>query len=83
MSAAFTRPRTDWLDQAAYAKPGVDPDQFFPQPRENAKAAKAKAICQRCPVFEQCDADRRATKPTHGIQAARVTRAHRRKETRK
>jgi WhiB family redox-sensing transcriptional regulator len=44
--------RQGWLDQAACR--GRDPEQFFPEPGEQAKAAEAKAICAACQVRDAC-----------------------------
>jgi Transcription factor WhiB len=44
--------RHGWLDQAACRD--RDPDQFFPEPGEQAKAAGVKAICAGCQVRDHC-----------------------------
>jgi WhiB family transcriptional regulator, redox-sensing transcriptional regulator len=44
--------RQAWLDQAACR--GHDPEQFFPEPGEQTKAAEAKAICAGCQVRDHC-----------------------------
>jgi WhiB family redox-sensing transcriptional regulator len=44
--------RQAWLDQAACRT--LDPEQFFPEPGEQAKAAEAKAICASCQVRDHC-----------------------------
>jgi WhiB family redox-sensing transcriptional regulator len=44
--------RQGWLDQAACRD--SDPEQFFPEPGEQAKAAEAKAICAGCQVRDHC-----------------------------
>jgi WhiB family redox-sensing transcriptional regulator len=44
--------RQDWLDKAACHD--SDPEQFFPEPGEQAKAAEAKAICAACQVRDHC-----------------------------
>jgi WhiB family transcriptional regulator, redox-sensing transcriptional regulator len=42
-----------WRDKAACS--GADPDLFFPpEKRGKTQAAKAKAICARCPVTAEC-----------------------------
>lgn len=43
---------TDWHQSAACAD-GVDPDLFFPEVPGLA-GNKAKAVCQACPVREEC-----------------------------
>jgi WhiB family transcriptional regulator, redox-sensing transcriptional regulator len=40
------------LDQAACRD--LDPERFFPEPGEQAKAAEAKAICAGCQVRDHC-----------------------------
>jgi WhiB family redox-sensing transcriptional regulator len=44
--------RQAWLDQAACRD--RDPEHFFPEPGEQAKAAEAKAICAGCQVRDHC-----------------------------
>ena len=44
--------RQGWLDQAACRD--SDPEQFFPEPGEQTKAAEAKTICGSCQVRDQC-----------------------------
>jgi Transcription factor WhiB len=44
--------RQGWLDQAACRD--SNPEQFFPEPGEQAKAAEAKAICGYCQVRDHC-----------------------------
>jgi WhiB family transcriptional regulator, redox-sensing transcriptional regulator len=44
--------RQAWLDQAACRD--RDPEQFFPEPGEQTKAAEAKAICASCQVRDHC-----------------------------
>jgi WhiB family redox-sensing transcriptional regulator len=44
--------RQAWLDQAACRD--HDPERFFPEPGEQAKAAEAKAICAGCQVRDHC-----------------------------
>ncbi|APZ81711.1 hypothetical protein NCPPB3778_55 [Rathayibacter phage NCPPB3778] len=46
------RNATDWRMSAECAKPEVDPEIFFPEGPEDT--AKAKEVCRRCPVIEQC-----------------------------
>jgi WhiB family transcriptional regulator, redox-sensing transcriptional regulator len=41
-----------WLDQAACRD--LDPERFFPESGEQAKAAEAKAICAGCQVQDRC-----------------------------
>ncbi len=42
-----------WLEQAA-CRDVPDPDIFFPEKGEQAKAAQAKALCAGCPVSGAC-----------------------------
>jgi WhiB family transcriptional regulator, redox-sensing transcriptional regulator len=42
----------DWRQQAACARPGIDPEWFFPDPGQQGK--RAKRICARCPVRDAC-----------------------------
>jgi len=44
--------RQAWLDQAACRD--LDPERFFPESGEQAKAAEAKAICAGCQVRDHC-----------------------------
>jgi WhiB family transcriptional regulator, redox-sensing transcriptional regulator len=44
--------RQAWLDQAACRE--LDPERFFPESGEQAKAAEAKAICGGCQVRDHC-----------------------------
>jgi WhiB family transcriptional regulator, redox-sensing transcriptional regulator len=44
--------RQAWLDRAACRD--QDPERFFPEPGEHAKAAEAKAICAACQVRDHC-----------------------------
>jgi WhiB family redox-sensing transcriptional regulator len=58
-----------WRQRAACARPGVDPDLFFPDPGQRGKVAHAKRICARCPVQAPCLADALATQDEYGIRA--------------
>jgi WhiB family redox-sensing transcriptional regulator len=66
----------DWRQLAACARPGVDPEIFFPGVREKAKARQAKQICGGCPVSEPCLANALATPPNNdaGIFAGTTPR---------
>jgi WhiB family redox-sensing transcriptional regulator len=64
-----TRPAPGWRQQAACAKPGVDPDVFFPEPGERGKVARARRICNRCPVQAPCLADALERRDGYGIRA--------------
>jgi WhiB family redox-sensing transcriptional regulator len=67
----------DWRERAACARPGVDPEWFFPEKGGSARAAKR--ICARCTVKAPCLADALATPPIldHGIRGG-LTREERR-----
>ena len=41
-----------WMRQALCAE--VDPELFFPDKGDWAKAFRAKVVCRRCEVTEQC-----------------------------
>jgi WhiB family transcriptional regulator, redox-sensing transcriptional regulator len=58
----------DWRDRASCARPGVDPELFFPFPGEHGKAARAKRICAGCPVRPACLADAMASRDGFGIR---------------
>jgi WhiB family redox-sensing transcriptional regulator len=65
MTAALSRVRAGWRWRAACARPGVDPELFFP---EGGRPEPAKRICARCPVREACLADAIATRDEYGIR---------------
>ncbi|MFC5994302.1 WhiB family transcriptional regulator [Pseudonocardia hispaniensis] len=47
----------DWRRDAACARPGVDPDVFYPLhsgPAGAAAVERAKAVCAGCPVRSAC-----------------------------
>ena len=58
--------RLAWMTAAACRAPGIDPGVFFPGRGEDY--ARAKAICEACPVRAQC-LDYAMTPPRekHGI----------------
>jgi WhiB family redox-sensing transcriptional regulator len=41
-----------WMDHAECS--GVDPDLFFPGRGDDVTLRKAKAVCSRCPVKDEC-----------------------------
>jgi WhiB family redox-sensing transcriptional regulator len=52
--------RSDWRVDALCARPGTDPEMFFPiETATNAPAriAAAKRVCAACPVAASCLAD--------------------------
>lgn len=57
MTAKLSPAPAGWRNRAACARPGVDPDLFFPGPGEHGKAARAKRVCGRCPVQAPCLAE--------------------------
>ena len=67
---------TGWRERAACARPGVDPEVFFPERGEVAKARTAKRICGGCPVQADClnEALGRSAFEDHGIRGG-TTRA--------
>jgi hypothetical protein len=42
------------LPGAACARPGVDPELFFPDEYHSASVAEAREVCLSCPVRAQC-----------------------------
>lgn len=48
----------DWRDEAVCASPKVDSSLFFPDRPQGGRTdlvyAKARTICQRCPVLDDC-----------------------------
>ena len=62
---ALINPRTDvrWRDDAACR--GLDTDVFFPVTDEEAE--EAKAICETCPVREECLEFALATRQEDGV----------------
>lgn len=44
----------DWYDLAECAKPGVNPDWWFPPRGGSQDRERARAICHNCPVRLQC-----------------------------
>jgi len=64
-----------WRDQASCARPGVDPEWWFPvsSVSETAESLAARAICDRvCPVTAECEALALAIGATAGIWAGRL-----------
>lgn len=60
-----------WRDQAECAK-RYPPEWWFPvgeSPTAQADTDRAKAICARCPVIQECGSEALATGVTHGIWA--------------
>jgi WhiB family transcriptional regulator, redox-sensing transcriptional regulator len=63
----FAEPQ-DWTRLAACR--GLDPAIFFPDQGESA--AKAKAICARCPVQIECSEYADRTRTDHGVWGGRT-----------
>ena len=59
----------DWRQVAACARPGIDPELFFPSTTEVGKTRQAKQICAGCAVQAPCLADAlsRPESADHGI----------------
>jgi WhiB family redox-sensing transcriptional regulator len=66
--ARRSRLPVDWRRRASCARPGIDPELFFPFPGEHGKAARAKRICARCPARRVCLADAMATRDEFGVR---------------
>ncbi len=66
----------DWRQLAACARPGVDPELFFPGASDKGKTRQAKRICGDCPVQAPCLADALARSPNndHGIYGGTTPR---------
>jgi WhiB family redox-sensing transcriptional regulator len=58
-------PDEGWRSSAACA--GSNSDVFFPAPEDEAAIARAKAICESCPVREACLQYALATNQSDGI----------------
>jgi WhiB family transcriptional regulator, redox-sensing transcriptional regulator len=68
------RTALDWRHQAACARPGVDPDLFYPDPGQRTKVAHARRICARCPVQAPCLEEALATPWLDGVWAGTTSR---------
>jgi WhiB family redox-sensing transcriptional regulator len=68
----------DWRRWAACARPGVDPELFFPAPGQQGTGAKR--ICSRCPVRAPCLADALAVPADddHGVRGGMNAQERRR-----
>lgn len=68
------------MSQPAWMQQGLcreaDPDLFFPEPGENQKGTRAKAICRQCPVAKECLAHVLAN-PAYGIWGATTEKERR------
>jgi WhiB family redox-sensing transcriptional regulator len=74
VSAALFPTSAGWRERAACARPGIDPEWFFPEQGKSAR--RAKRICARCPVQAPCLADALAVPPhlDDGIRAGTTAR---------
>lgn len=53
MSTYFTPPADDeWMRQAACRK--EDPELFFPTPGDGPSLSRARSVCERCFVQDEC-----------------------------
>jgi len=56
-----------WTEQALCRTAGRNPNLWFPENRLHADAKRAKAICNVCPVREQCLREALSDDDTRGI----------------
>lgn len=63
----------NWKDDALCAQ--TDPELFFPHPGENGK--RAKEICARCPVIDECLAYGLQINDQHAIYGGLTVRERR------
>ena len=68
MTAVLSPAPAGWQRRAACARPGIDPEWFFPVPGGSGK--RAKGVCARCPVTAPCLADAldRPAEADHGVR---------------
>lgn len=64
----------NWRERALCAAPGTDPSLWFPRHNDRVTAAKAQAICARCPVRQQCLDFAVDTPPDGGVWAGLTQR---------
>jgi WhiB family redox-sensing transcriptional regulator len=67
----FRRPPVhSWIDDAACAKPGVDPEWFWPTTGGGHQTVEAaRFVCAGCPVKEMCDLDTKVSGENDGVRA--------------
>lgn len=66
-------PVQGWIEFAACAKPGVNPDWFFPEAGAvGSKVEAARFVCAGCPVSDRCTLDTKVTGERHGMRAGRT-----------
>ena len=65
-----------WRDQARCR--GMDPQVFHPADEDELGAARAKAICESCPVLELCLELAITTKEKDGVWGGRTALERRR-----
>lgn len=64
-----------WRDQAACK--GQDLDLFFPGPKDSNALARARVLCARCPVIDECRQEaERMPERSYGVWAG-LTHAQR------
>lgn len=68
--ASLTR-RPAWMADAACAEPDVPLSDFFPRSGDNEAIARAKAVCERCLVAEECGAYALENGLRHGVWGGR------------
>lgn len=63
-----------WRQRAACARPGVDPEWFYPP--KNGSGKRAKRVCAGCPVQAPCLKDALSLRlaDDHGIRAGTTAR---------
>lgn len=67
----FDRPPVhNWIGDAACAKPGVNPDWFFPDSTGTKETVTAaRFICAGCSVREACTSDMKVSGDRFGVRA--------------
>ncbi|MGE2723554.1 WhiB family transcriptional regulator [Mycolicibacterium pulveris] len=65
-------PLPTWRLRAACI--GVDPDLFFPDPGDSILAQRAKAVCDGCPVSDECLAFALARHEMFGVWGGKTRR---------
>jgi len=54
MTASDAKPPGDWVKSSLCSQ--IDPELWFPAHARDAKVQESIAICQQCPVIEECKA---------------------------
>ena len=68
----------DWFLAGSCRTSGLDPDAWFPVARSEKTIPTAKAICQECPVRQQCLVESLRFSDVQGIWAGMDERERRR-----